>query len=291
MKLNSPHRNTTQGAPIEWITTAELARDSVRLAELLPPDTARIVGIPRSGMIPASIIAAHLHLPLWELTGGFFRRLASGSRGFGTVEGQTVVVDDTVYNGSALRKAREEMRGQPARFAAVYCKDDRVGDVDFYVRTFRHSDDLLEWNFFNNHWYLLHGVACDFDGVFCYDPTIPDYDEGPGLERYREWLTQARPLHLPRARPVELIVTARLERFRCETEAWLKKWGVSFRRLIMNPADRASQRGDVAAIKAQAYFASSCRWFVESDPRQAERIFEISKKRVICPAIAKIWSL
>src|SRR4051812_30935758 len=57
-----------RSTPPEWISTARLARDATLLAGLLPLDVAGIVGVPRSGLIPAAIVATYLHLPLYELT-------------------------------------------------------------------------------------------------------------------------------------------------------------------------------------------------------------------------------
>jgi uncharacterized HAD superfamily protein len=135
-------------------------------------------------------------------------------------------------------------------------------------------------------------VATDFDGVLCRDPDVPDADSGPALEKYRQWLVNAVPLHLPRRHPTRLIVTGRLERWRSETEAWLRKWGVTWERLVMHPATTASARnaaGDVAQMKAREYRASRCGFFLESDPAQAEVIHRLSGKPVICPPTGKVW--
>lgn len=275
--------------PLAWISTAQFAADSVGLAELLPDDVNRIVGVPRSGMIAASIVATHLHLPLWELSEGEFRRLGNGSRGFRDGPGRTVVIDDTVYGGGAMARAKQFPCTQGCLFAATYIRPDKIGVVDFFARVLGARSHLLEWNFWNNHGILLGGVATDFDGILCEEPTAPDADEGPGLERYGEWLSNARPKMLPRCQSVRLIVTGRLERWRTETEKWLARWGVRCDRLVMYPADRASQRGDVGAWKGGYYRDSKTGFFVESDPAQAGRIFEVSGKQVICPAISKVW--
>ena len=274
----------------DLITTAKLAADSVRLAEMLPSDASRIVGVPRSGMIPAAIIATHLHLPLWELVGNQFRQLAKGSRGWRQQEGRTVIVDDTVYGGFAMQKARRAREAQGSLFAAVYVRPDQCSTVDHYVRAVDHRSHLLEWNFFNNHGIQRAGVATDFDGVLCEEPPVPDADDGPILEQYRQWLPVAKPKMLSRAEPIRLIVTGRLERWRPETEAWLATWGVRFEKLTMYPSDRASRRGDVAAWKAEHYRNSATGYFVESDPAQAARIHAITGKQVICPTIAKVWA-
>jgi hypothetical protein len=53
----------------------------------------------------------------------------------------------------------------------------------------------------------------------------------------------------------------------------------------MHPAERMSVRNasDIAAWKAQALLESGCRWFMESDHRQAERIQQLCGLPVICP--------
>jgi len=45
------------GRPFDFVTTRRLADDAMLLAGLLPADVTGIVGVPRSGMIAASIIA------------------------------------------------------------------------------------------------------------------------------------------------------------------------------------------------------------------------------------------
>jgi hypothetical protein len=60
----------------------------------------------------------------------------------------------------------------------------------------------------------------------------------------------------------------------------------------MHPAPTASARdgaGDVASLKAREYRASRCGFFFESDPAQAEQVFRLSGKPVICPATGQVW--
>lgn len=290
---------------IEWVSTSRLAADSVVLAGKLPPNVSGIIGIPRSGMIPASIIATHLQLPLWELPPiGQLRHLGSGGRGYmgwaGDAAGPMVVVDDTVYGGGSMSHARDQLRGRRVLFTCVYPTQRSSSWVDYYGRVL--SDlQILEWNTFNNGpWagFSAHpevfqsGIACDFDGILCEEPQVPDADDGPGLEQYQQWLINARPKWLPRRLPTRLIVTGRLETFRKETEDWLHKWGVRWDRLVMHPARTASERfrkNDVAQIKAIEYGKSSCGLFMESDPGQAETIFNITHRPVICPIVNRVW--
>jgi uncharacterized HAD superfamily protein len=290
---------------LEWISTPQLVIDAAALVGRLPPDISGVVGIPRSGMLPASIIATHMQLPLWELpNSGPPRRIGFGSRGhtlgFADSHGPLLVIDDTVYGGAAMRRARQQLQGQRVLFAAVYARPEAAEVVDLYGRLLP-SPHLLEWNMMNNGPFDGHaanpiygsGIALDFDGILCHDPDVPDADSGPGLDRYRDWLNNARPYLLPRRNPCRLIVTGRLERWRAETEEWLRRWGVRCEKLVMHPAATASERdraGDVAQRKAEEYAKSSCGFFMESDPTQAQTIFQRSKKPVICPATNTVYS-
>lgn len=299
-----PHPETGK---VRWVSTAQLAADSVRLASLLPPDCSGVVGVPRSGMIPASIIATHRHLPLYEFTPQGPKLLSNGTRGYSPGEGTLAVVDDTVYGGYAMSRVAEVMRGLGLVFntAAVYVTPFRVGYVDYHADVLA-APHVLEWNALNNGpavglWdnsldpgnrVWAGGLACDFDGILCEDPPVPDADGGTALETYRKWILNAKPKLLARRRPLKLVVTGRIEQFRAETLAWLEKHGMQVERLVMHPARSASERdraGDVARMKGLTFGESPCGMFLESDARQCEEIFHLSGKPVICPAAPRVW--
>lgn len=293
---------TIPDPPIEWTSTTTLVQDTISLIAKLPPNLSGIAGIPRSGILPASVLAMYLHLPLYELSPQHgLRQIGHGSRGGvwgGDRNGPLLVVDDTIYGGGAMRRARQQMAGRNALFAAIYPTAWTVNQVDYYARILP-SLQLLEWCHFNNGVWVGHaseasygsGIATDFDGILCHDPDVPDADAGEGLDRYRHWLVNAKPRWLPRLFPARLVVTARLERWRAETEAWLRRWGVRWEKLIMHPARTASERNqsDVAAWKAEHYRNCGCGFFLESDPRQAERIAQLSRKSVVCPPTGQVW--
>jgi len=266
--------------PPRWVPTASLAADSSRLAGRLPPDVSGVVGVPRSGMIPAAVIATALHLPLYELADDGPRLLSQGARGryFGLAGGggPLAVVDDTVSRGSAMRRARAALRGRPALYGAVYVLPESTGLVDFYHEVLP-DPHLLEWNLFNS-WmasspehlpFYGGGVAVDFDGVLCHD------EESGGVV--------GTPYLLPRASPCRLIVTGRPEAYRPQTEEWLRRWGVRWEQLEMLPNDVPFTPGRAAAHKARHFTTSPCGVFVESDPEQALLISTLSKKSVVCP--------
>ncbi len=273
----------------EWVSTARLAADAALLAARLPPDAAGIAGIPRSGMIPAAVIATLLQLPLFELTeDGELRQLGHGSRGrnlgFAAGGGPLVVIDDSVYGGGAMHKARATIARLQRRalFAAVYVRPEARRIVDLAGRELP-SPHLFEWNVMNNGPFGGNarnpvygaGIACDFDGIFCHDAE----SGGP----------VGSPYLLPRKVSVRLIVTGRQERNRPATEAWLRRWGVRWERLEMLPDAEPFSAEAAARHKAKHFRASGCGFFLESDPWQAAEIFARSGKPVICPIAGRVF--
>lgn len=273
----------------EWVSTARLVTDSVTLAGLLPLDCAGVAGIPRSGMLPASVIATHLHLPLYELAEtGRLTRLGDGSRGrvlgYAGGAGPLAVVDDTVYAGSAMRVARRHMLRlrRPAVFAAVYVRPEAAGVVDVWSRLLP-CPHLLEWNIVNNGPFagwaanlaFRAGVALDLDGVIVHDAASGGRVGSPYL--------------VPRTHPCKLIATGRPERHRAETEALLRRAGARWERLEMMSDAAPDTVESIAQHKARHYAQSGCGFFIESDPVQAELIFRLAGKPTVCPRTAQVW--
>lgn len=273
--------------PLVWVSTAQLVTDSIALAGLAPVDCAGVVGVPRSGMLPASTIAMHLHLPLGEIdAGGQVRWLAHGTRGGGGLlrpTGPVLVVDDTVFGGGATRRARQQLAGVNALYAAVYARPEAAAVVDVYARPLS-APHLLEWNYPNNGGVggLVadpathgHAAATDLDGVLIHD----DLSGGPVGSLYLA----------PRLAPVQLIVTGRHERHRTATAADLRRLGIRFKRLEMLPDHLPLTTESAATHKARHFAASAARFFVESCPDQAKLIFEAARKPVICPRAGRVF--
>jgi uncharacterized HAD superfamily protein len=151
----------------------------------------------------------------------------------------------------------------------------------------------LEWNLFNCGHVdpaLGCGLASDLDGIFCPDIAAEDDDDGP---RYLAAIRNALPIQRPNRRPVPVIVTARLEKYRSETEAWFRRVGIRWQRLVMGPWQSLRERnqgwpGNVIQLKSEAYLASGFNLFVESDPFLARRIHERTSKPVLCPQLGRV---
>lgn len=296
-----------------YISTAQLLRDTYELVKHVPADCAGIVGVPRSGMIPASLLATASHLPLLEFSSQYgLRQLGTGGRMHGARigdfgKGKLFVVDDSVHSGGAMSLVRDFL-GNKAIYSTVYCRMEASQEVDIFIRE-APSPHIFEWNLFNSgnvsgqsgedvHWFT-GGIAFDFDGIICPDPPVPDADDGPGLEAYIHYLKNAPPTHMtPRYDPVPLIVTLRLEKWREITMDWLRRNRVTCWKLVMCPYENASERNGENGVvpehiiikhKAMPYKESKCILMVESDPRQAELIHFASGKPVLCPATGEIF--
>lgn len=256
----------------------------------IPPDVDLVVGIPRSGMLPATLVALYRNLPLSDLDGWLAGRTMAvgttrrGDRRFADAKGarHVLVVDDSVNGGRSIRAARRRVEeAAPAcrvTWFAAYVAPGQEAAVDVYLEVVP-TPRVFEWNVL--HHPMLKSMCLDIDGVLCRDPLPWENDDGP---RYRAFLTSAPLLQVP-SRPVGWLVSNRLERFRGETEIWLNQMGVRYDSLeLLNLPDAAARRAqpEMGAFKADLYARVDADLFVESEWSQAEAIARLSGKPVLC---------
>lgn len=187
------------GVRPEFVTTAKLMEDAKLLASMLPPDTSMVIGVARSGLTVASLVAMILHRPI-EIVRQSHHDLIDGGNGWRltgntTASGPVVVIDDTCMTGNSLKHVMPLVRKvhKNAISATVYCNPHARQKPDIWVRDLPWPH-LLEWNLFNS--ILSPNMAVDFDGILCHDPqTSADDDDGP---RYERFLRDTKPLYLAR---------------------------------------------------------------------------------------------
>lgn len=279
---------------INYTTYKQLHLDMVAFSSKLPWDLVGIIGIPRSGIVPAAILSEIRHLPLGNLTefvktGEF---MAGGARMKDDMpkEGRVLVLDDSIYKGAEMKRAFKSWYDNPEVlnkftpvWAAVY-KNPYFNDPGIITHTETHDRRFFEWNLM--HHPSLPETMCDIDGVVCVDP--PQDDDGVIYQRY---LNEAIPLHVPRVK-VHSFVTMRLEKWRTETENWFKKYKVEYGELIMCPEATAADRraiGGYGIFKGRHYRYSKANLFIESCTVQAEEIARVSGKPVICITDGKVY--
>ncbi len=265
---------------------ADLNQIILNRLNILPRDFDLIVGIPRSGMLPANLLALYLNRPYTDLgsfLNGHIYKAGERSQFFDNSDFKKIlVVDDSINSGSALNKSREMLKGMEGKFDIKYCViylvPGKEKQVDYYFEAVP-LPRYFQWNIFNHT--VLEKTCFDIDGVLCVDPTDEQNDDGP---KYIDFVLNAQPLFIPGAK-IGTIVTSRLEKYRKETETWLEKNNVKYNDLVMMdlPNKEARQKANNhAKHKAQTFISKPYVFFVESSLSQAIEINRITKKPVLC---------
>lgn len=264
----------------------DLNRIILQRLNIIPRDFDLIVGIPRSGMLPANLLALYLNKPYTDI-GSFINGhiYKAGARGqfFDIKEFKKIlVVDDSIASGSAMDKCKESLAELSSSFDIKYCAiyviPGKEKLVDFYFEIVP-LPRYFQWNIFNH---LTLDKACfDIDGVLCIDPTEEQNDDG---EKYIDFILNAPPLFIPGSK-IGTLATSRLEKYRNETEIWLKNNKVKYNQLIMldlpNKEARVKARSH-GEHKARIYNSGNYNLFIESSLSQALEINRITKKPVLC---------
>lgn len=265
---------------------SDLNQIILKRLNVLPRNFDLIVGIPRSGMLPANLLALYLNRPYTDidsfLNGHIYK---SGERGqFFDIKQfkKVLVVDDSIASGSAMQKSKDRLKALEndfdIKYCAIYVVPGKEKKVDYLFEVVP-LPRYFQWNVFNHT--SLEKACFDIDGVLCIDPTGEQNDDG---EKYREFILNAPPLFIPGAK-IGTLVTSRLEKYRTETETWLKNNNIRYNELIMLdlPDMKARQKANNhAEHKAKYYMEKPYVLFIESSLSQALEINRITKKPVLC---------
>jgi hypothetical protein len=271
----------------------DLTRDVLRLVPFcMEKNIGCIAGVPRSGLLPATILAGHMHLPLFlngAIIGG--NRIKAQGRDRAYPAG-VLVLDDTIATAKSMvdlsGSIKELLPKHRMYRAAVYLDQKAEKHVDVFCESTEGWPRLFEWNFLNCSW--TDQMMFDYDGVFCEDPP-PERDE-IGYVRY---IQNAVPRYLP-AWPVGWICTNRLQtRIKMSLE-WLARHEIHFKyQMYMQPHDNTIARAagiPNAHFKAAHYKAQrdrGCILFVESSQSIAEEIFTKINQPVLCTDTMQLY--
>ena len=257
----------------------------------IPSNVDLVVGIPRSGLFVATLISLYLNLPVTDVDSllndsiykcgttkvkdNWIKNLSEARK--------ILVVEDSSSSGKSLMRLKEQLKNFKYKdkivILTVYVTDLTKEYTDMYFEICN-PPRIFEWNFM--HTKSVENACFDIDGVLCVDPTNEENDDG---EKYREFLLNA-PLRIAPTYPIGCLVTTRLEKYRKETEEWLKKHNIKYKQLIMMNAASKEERiqmGNHGKFKGEVYKKQkNCNLFVESNWNQATEIAKISDKTVFC---------
>lgn len=248
-----------------------------------------VVGIPRSGMVPAYTIGLFLNIHVTDfesfienkpLKSGLTRNVKYNIENSHDAK-RVLIVDDTISSGKQLQLKKDKIPGylkNKITTLAIYSTLD-TDLVDIYFELVGYKR-LYEWNIFHRD-YLQH--AClDIDGVLCVDPSQDEDDDG---HKYINFLNNAKPYLLPSYK-VHSLVTNRLEKYREQTEAWLKKYNIKYDHLVMldTPTKATKYKTGIYMDHKANYFNSSSKLevFIESSEKEAIHIMKKTGKPVLC---------
>lgn len=245
-------------------------------------DIAAVSGVPRSGLIIAAMISQIKNIPLIPvecLTGDFDGWRPGSSRKIPQGHGPTLIVDDTSWSGTSmflLKKKFQRTFGallDNIQFGALYASPNST--IKHYKKL-PHVNHTFDWNFLRD---INVGNYClDFDGVLCEDFAGGD-SEG---DDYLEHLVNAKPLYLPNYK-VKKIVSARIEKYRSQTEEWLHRHGVRYGELCLLNVTSHKHRNPQNAIEHKSRnYDPDALLFVESCPIQAAEIKKLTGRKVFC---------
>jgi hypoxanthine phosphoribosyltransferase len=258
---------------LNYISYEQLTKDAFNLAKKIPRKYDIIVGIPKSGMIPAYVIGFALGLPVFntdDIESPYFCMFK---------DKKILLIDDSITSGATLKSVLHELSNYNVDTAVIY-SDRPKPNVDYYQKIVD-APRVFQWNIFK-HGHLA--TAClDFDGVLCHDPISPE--DLP--DEYTEHIRNASPLHIPQ-KEVFAIISNRIEAHREECETWLKKHNVRYKHLILYPGTTDQRRKHYSELGGNGYWkAEQCKriggkWFMESDIVQSKQIKSVINKSVFC---------
>lgn len=259
------------------------------ISELSKYDFDLIVGIPRSGMIPAYTIGLYLNVDVTDLNSLIHNtpiqrgttRITKGKLHHPHEAKKILLVDDSYTTGGSMKLACERIPkylDDKISKMVIYSSTKDCEGIDIYLRVVNHPR-LFEWNILNHN--IIKNSCFDIDGVLCVDPSFEQNDDG---EKYIDFLKTAKPKFIPKYK-IKYLVTNRLEKYREYTIEWLKRNNVEYQELIMLNMETKEERqrtGIHSKHKANFYKKSECELFVESDSKQAFEIMTYTGKPVYC---------
>lgn len=269
----------------------DLSHDLINGLHKIPHDIDLIVGVPRSGMLVANMLAMLMNKQFTDVDGLLNDRIIGFGSSKTNIYGgviksvkdchKVLIVEDTVASGNSLKAVKKKLEEAKLPLKLVYfvayVEPGKEDMVDCFLETVG-QPRLFEWNIF--HHYIIENSCMDIDGVLCDDPTEEENDDG---EKYINFILNAKPKIIP-TRKIKYLVSSRLEKYRKETEEWLRKNHVEYGELIMLNATAEERRakGLHGKFKAEFYKNHDSALFIESNKYQAAEIYEKTNKLVYC---------
>jgi len=171
---------------MNWISYADLIHDIPRYSAKLPRDLIGVVGIPRSGMMVATMIAIHRGIHLSDanhfISTGQFYPPGARMRTRPPASGKVLIVDDSSRGGTSFRPILERIANKQycgqnmlddytILTGCMYGTSEAIQNLDHVYKLVR-CKRIFEWNLFSHK--RIGKCMLDLDGVICEDITIDE---------------------------------------------------------------------------------------------------------------------
>lgn len=274
----------------------ELAQDiKSNIHKIGNSDYELVVGIPRSGMIPAYMISAYLNIDCIDFDGyianaplqhGITRKTKYNLKNAHDAK-KVLIVDDSVYSGKSMKQVLEKLPSNLSteyKTLAIYSTNKNPKYIDLYLIQLN-GLKLFEWGIFHNA--IISKTCFDMDGVLCEDLDLKsNYNDN----EYIHSIINAKLKFQPTG-TIHSIITNRQEKYREQTVEWLSKHKINYSALHMLPNIDRDRIDPSIDHKAKHYRkAKDAILFIESDLTQSEKICLHSGKPSYCIDTAQFFS-
>lgn len=264
----------------------QLIVDNIPRIRQIPFDV--VVHLPRSGTIPASLLATYIKAPFCSVE-EFCRGIINKRKAEYKTLNRILLVDDSIRTAKQMLKNIQKIKlarpGTEIYTMAVYStRFPREYEPTIFLE--EHSEVMYIYPWFMWKTERIEHCAVDMDGVLCRDCTPEEDDDG---EKYLNFIKTAE-LKFKTDFEIGAIVTSRLEKYRPETLSWLSKHGIRCKRLIMGPwSSNEDRHGKQSHYKAREYERSGLQLFIESSEKESKGIATITGKPVWCIDTSRIY--
>jgi len=213
---------------------ADMSRTIQTKVGKLPADIDLVVGIPRSGLFPASMISLLRNIPLADLDGFIDGRILSAGRTRRNANldcsidsfRKVLVVDDSIFSGGSMQEARQKINAMPfaanTLFCAIYSDAETHQGADIVLESVP-TPRMFQWNVF--HHSLLAQSCIDLDELIL---PARDFSTLAGMPSLDGWTPTCVP-----TKPVQHLVTSYPTTVRAEVEVYLSRLRIHYDQLWM----------------------------------------------------------
>jgi orotate phosphoribosyltransferase len=266
---------------MNYRSVADLNDDIVTWSRRLPRNIDVIVGVPRSGLLVANLLALHMNLPMTDVDGLIEGRLigagprlnASRSTLLDSDALQVLIVDDSVWSGNQMRKIRERIVAARLRhmifYGAVYVTPNATDLVDYYHEKVA-LPRAFEWNVLHHPSLAASGMAVE--GVL-WPAELEQLDSAEALH-------ELRPVFAPTQR-IGWLVATQPEHLRMPIQEWLDRHRIFYGELVLVDPTECDE-GSIVRAKARLYQRSNAWIFIEGTIEHAAVLAQTARRPVYC---------